>query len=385
MSESLFAEKDPAIVVAEALATYKAETGFTLAASDPRRLHLQTLLLLIIQVRSLIEFTGKQNLLRFVEDLFIDAYAALWGLTRKSPEPSTCTQRFQFASSASRTISAGVRVSDGTTTWKVAEDTTATDDHVDAPVECITPGRASNGVAIGQIDTLVDPTLVPGCTGTSNLTETISGRDRESLEELRARTRDAPESRSTCGPRTAYRAAALEASASVADAVALGPDDAGDMAGYPPGDGEVFVLVIKGERDSDGVLTSVVPDPDSGLLATVEEALSAEDVRPLNDLVIVKAPEWVDFDAIGTYYIGRSRAKQATQIIAAVELAWNSYLLWQQSATGRDINPDEAKTRVLNAGAKRLALTDPAFTALLRDQSARLSYAHLMYGGVEDD
>jgi phage-related baseplate assembly protein len=385
MSDTIFAEKDPAIVIPQALAEYELATGVKLAAGDPRRLHLQVILQLLIQIRALIDFAGKQNLLRYVEDLFIDAYAALWGLTREGPKPAKTTQRFRYPTVVAHTVPAGMRVSDGANVFRVSEDTTATDDHVDAPVECTVAGRAANGIAAGQIDALVDAPLVPGCTGTENLTETISGHDAESLEELRARVRDEPEARSTCGPANAYRAEALAASANVADAIALGPDDAPYMAGYAPEPGEVHVLIIQGERDDNGVLIDVEPEPTEGLLEAVDAALTPEDVRPLGDLVVVKAPVWVDFDAIGTYYIPRSRAKQASQIITDVEKAWAAYLLWQQSSSGRDINPDEAKRLVTNAGAKRLALTSPSFLALQRDEAARVYAAQLVYGGVEDD
>lgn len=395
MSDPVLAAKDPATVIAAALASYKATTGVTLASADPRRLHLQALLLLLAQQRALIDFSGKQSLLRFVSDDWIDELAALWGEKRLPAAPSQCTQRFSFATVAAHTIAAGVRVTDGTNLWAVVVDTSATDDHVDAIVQCVVNGGATNGLAPGQIGTLVDPALVPGSTGVSNTTETVSGRDLEGLEDFRARLRDVPESRSTCGPRTAYQAAALAASASVADAVALGPDDGGGggggehdfdaMAGTPPGPGEVFVLLIEGERDADGVLTSVVPDPGSGLISTVFAALSPEDVRPLTDFVTVKAPEWSDFAAYVTYYIARSRSDSAADIEVTVQAAFDAYLLWQQSAIGRDINPSELTTRLVNAGAKRLDIAEPAFTALRRDEAARLVYQTLTYGGVEDD
>lgn len=391
MSDLVLADKDMSAMLADALAKYKEVTeaatgkGVTLAPGDPRRLHLQTFLLLLAQLRALIDFAGKQSLLRFVSEEFIDELAALWGESRLPPLPSKCTERFHFSSTAAHTVAAGVRVSDGTNLWRVTEDTTATDDHVDAPVECTENGVATNGIAEGQIDTLVDPSLVPGCSSVENITETISGRDVEGLEDFRARLRDVPEARSTCGPRTAYQAAALEASASVADAVALGPDDAGEMAGYPPSPGDVVVVLIQGARDDAGALESVVPDPDDGLLDTVLEALSAEDVRPLTDNVSTKAAEFVDFDNHVTIYIGRSRSKQASQILLAAEEAHAEWLLWQQSKIGRDINPDELTKRLLAVGVKRVVIADPAFQVLLRDQSARCSYSQLIYAGVEDD
>jgi phage-related baseplate assembly protein len=147
----------------------------------------------------------------------------------------------------------------------------------------------------------------------------------------------------------------------------------------------VFVYLIEGTRDDSGTLTDVIPDPSGGLIADIGTALSAEDVRPLTDHVTVKAPEFVDFDAIATYYIARSRAKQATQIQAAVATAWAAWLLWQQSSIGRDINPDQGIAQVLDAGAKRIVFVTPSFTALSRDESARASYIELIYGGIEDD
>jgi phage-related baseplate assembly protein len=385
VSDPTLAEKDVATVLAEALARYKETTGVTLAPADPRRLHLQAFLLLLAQQRQLIDFAGKQSLLRFVSDDWIDILAELWGEERIAAAPSTCTVRFSYEFSLPRTVPAGTRVTDGTNLWRVTEDTSETDDEIDVPVECLVTGSATNGLAPGQIDTLVDPDNVPGCTGVSNTTETISGRNIESLEAFRERLRDVPESRSTCGPRTAYRAAALEASSSVADAVALGPNDGDEMAGYAPDPGEVFVLIIKGERDADDEVVSVVPEPDSGLLTTVEEALSAEDVRPLTDSVTVKSAEFVDLDVSVGYYIARSRSDSATQIQGAVQAAYDAYLLWQQSKIGRDINPSELTTRLVNAGAKRANVISPAFTALSRDEVAKLRLTSLAYLGVEDD
>jgi phage-related baseplate assembly protein len=388
MSDPTLAEKDPAVILAEALATYKGETGVSLAPPDPRRLHLQALLLLVSQLRALIDYSGKQSLLRFVGDEFIDELAALWGEERLEALASETTERFNFASSGPHTVPAGIQVTDGTNVWQVVEDTSETGIKVDAVVRCIVAGGGTNGVAIGQIDQLVNPDDIPGggVVSVSNLTATSKGRELEGLEAFRERLRKVPESRSTCGPRNAYQAAALEADSAVADAVALGPDDAGDVASYAHGDGEVFVLILEGERDDDGVLTSVIPAPTAGLLTTVDTALDAEDVRPLTDHVTTMAPLFVEFDAIYTYYIARSRSKSAAAIQAAVDEAFNAYLLWQQSKIGRDINPSEGITRLVNAGAKRVVTAgSTAFTALLRDQSARCSYAALVYGGVEDD
>jgi phage-related baseplate assembly protein len=397
MADLVLAEKDPAVILAEALATYKAATvsaanpnGTTLAQSDPRRLHLQALLLIISQLRQNIDFSGKQSLLRFVTDLFIDELAALWGEQRLPPGPSVCLQRFFFPDGGPGIyhVPVGVRVTgDGLGIWAVTEALTEniSPHYIECTVQCTTVGSQTNGVAEGQINTCVDPSDVPGLLSTSNSTETAQGTDTEDLESFRERLRDVPESRSTCGPRVAYEAAALEASASTADAVALGANDHYEMAGSPPEPGEVFVLLLEGARDASRNLISVIPDPGPGLIDVVYAALSAEDQRPLTDLVTVKAPLFVDFDVDATYYIAESRSEFATTIQAAVQQAYLDYLLWQQSAISRDINPDELIARLLNAGAKRVVLPAPSFTPLQRDQSARLYAGVLAYGGVEDD
>lgn len=388
-----FAPSDPAATIAAALASYKAATvtpqnpsGVTLAPADPRRLHLLSLLSLLIQQRVNINIAGRNNLLQFIGDEFIDDYAALWGLKRLPPLPSTCTQRFHCSDpSIGVAPFNGCRVTDGTNTWAIetADIPTPGVPYVDAKVTCLTPGTASNGVALGQIATLVDS--LPNCASVENISTTIDGRDLETLEPFRARLRDAPESTSVAGPRLAYQALALAAGSGVADAVALGPLDGATMAGTVPNPGEVHVKIIQGTRDASGNLTSIIPEPDDYLLADVAASLSAEDVRPLNDYVFVEAPLWVNFNVSATYYIARSRIAQVTQIQAAVQAAHDAYLLGQQSKIGKDVDPGALIAAAINAGAKRLVVTEPAYAVVKRDQSALLVYDSFVYGGVEDD
>jgi phage-related baseplate assembly protein len=386
MSDLVLAEKDPAVVLAGVLARYKALTGTALQPADPRRLLIQAIVLELAQQRALIDFSGKQSFLRYVTSVYIAALAELWGEAPLPAEPSETTLRFTAAAPGILTIPAGVRATDGKNLWAVVETTTSEPAaYVDCLARCTVDGSQTNDVAIGQIDTIVDKDPIPGISTVTNLTETISGRNVEGTEAFRERLRSVPESRSTCGPRMAYSAAALDASSSVADAVAIGPEDGGSLAGATPDPGEVHVLLLEGTRDAEGNLTAVVPEPSSGLLAAVLDALSAEDVRPLTDYVSTEAPSFVDFDISATYYIARSRSRSAVEIQAAVADAFAGYELWQQSKIGRDIDPDELITRLKNAGAKRLVVTLPTFRALMRDESARLVYVSLVYGGIEDD
>lgn len=386
MAELTFAAKDAATITAEVLQIYQDTTGEDLAPADPRRLFLDTIILLLVQCRALIDFAGKQNLIRYVTDLFIDALAELLGATRNTATPSTTTIRFVITVGTVVTIPAGKRVTNGAFIWSVLADTTNTStltDHVDVLCECTTAGAASNGYAAGQIATMVDS--IVGVTSASNTTPSSDGTDVELLEAFRTRLRSIPEARAVAGPRRAYEALALAASSAVADAVALGPDDAAAMDGAPPPTGSIYVLVTEGARDQAGTLTSTIPDPSGALITAVNAALSAEDVRPLGDQLTVKAPEFVDFDTTATWYIAASRSEFVAEIQDAVADALDAYLLWQQSSIGRDVNPSEFIARLVNAGAKRVAVADPAFASLKRDQCARSLYVTLNYGGIEDD
>lgn len=381
MSDLTFAQKDPAIVLAEALAIYKAQTvsaeapsGVTLAPADPRRLHLQALLYLIAQLRSLIDFSGKQNLLRYVGDEFIDELADLYHEPRLQPGPSTTTLRFVASVAGVLTIAAGKRATDGINLWRVTTTTTSAPNatYVDAVAECTVNGSATDGISIGQIDTLADS--IPNIESVSNTTETTGGRDLETLEEFRARLRTAPDKHATCGPRSGYEAIARAASSSVEDVVALGPEDGGSMSGAPPAPGELFLLVMEVNRST----------PSGGLLTIVRDATSGETVRPLGDSLTVKAPEFRDFNINVTYYIARSRSDFADSIQAAVGNAFDAFKAWQRKI-GRDVNPSELTRLLGNAGAKRLTIAEPAFVSLSRDQCSRLVYESLVYGGIEDD
>ena len=389
MSDLVLAGKDPAVVLSQALAIYKSVTGFALAPTDPRRLHLQAFLVLCAQQRQLIDFSGKQSMVGLVSPTWIDTLAALWGpaLAKIPAGPSKTVIRYTPTNPPQVvTVPGGSRSTDGVSVWAVTggdQSSSGAVDYLDCAAACTVDGSASNGVAIGQIDTMVDQ--VDGIATVSNTTETISGRDLETTEQQRARLRDAPESTSTTGPRIAYKTLALAASANVADAVALGPFDGSEMAGSAPNAGEIHVKIIKGTRDANGVLQSVVPAPDSGLLTAVYSALSPDTVRPLGDYLFVEEPLFVDFDHHVTYYISRSRSSSAAAIQAAVSAADAAYLLWQQSSIGRDINPSQLDTMLCNAGAKRTVISSPSFTVLQRDQSAQLVYWSLTYGGLEDD
>ena len=125
--------------------------------------------------------------------------------------------------------------------------------------------------------------------------------DGESDDRLRLRTQMAPEGFSTAGPKSAYVYHALSASLEVADVEVSSPQ---------PGQVVVTILSTAGDGTAD-----------AALLALVTDALSAEDVRPLNDHVTVQSATICPWTCVAKLTMGDGPAASVVvdQAIRAVK------------------------------------------------------------------
>lgn len=123
--------------------------------------------------------------------------------------------------------------------------------------------------------------------------------------------------------------------------------------------------------------------PEEPYLERLKEFL--ENKRPLTDELTMRAPDVVEFDLEITYYINKSDANRELEIKAAVEAAVQSYLSWQESTIGRDLNPDKLVALVIAAGAKRLEVVTPQHQIIASDEIFKHRSAKVNYGGLEDD
>ena len=105
----------------------------------------------------------------------------------------------------------------------------------------------------------------------------------------------------------------------------------------------------------------------------------------MTDLLTVSAPEEIPYTIGLTYYINRSDSARAVTIQQAVQQAVADYVTWQRTI-GRDINPSKLVALVMAAGAKRVTLTAPEYSAVSGTSVAALSGDPAVnYGGLEDD
>lgn len=401
-----FCETDTATVQQNIITVYEGLTGKTLYPGDPVRLFLEALAAIIGQQRAAIDYAGKQNLLSLAGDDFLDHIGTFTDTPRLDEAAAVCTVRFSMDAALGFVvpIDAGTRVSpDGQLFFATSSyaEIAAGQTYVDVAVECQTLGSAGNGLVPGQVNKLVDP--LDYVTVVENIDTTSGGADTEQTEPYRLRIHTAPESFSVAGPTGAYAHWAKTAHQSIADVEVYRTcplDDLAeaqleavlDVAGIDYTGMDVdqkrleVALWLSAATVNVCTLLEGGQVPGQSILDLVAAAVSDDRaVRPLSDLVNVHAPTPIDYGVEFTYFISSDNTVTATEIQAAVDAAVDDFNAWQRERLGRDINPDELNARVKAAGAKRLEIVQPVFTALEKWQVANLTAATVSYGGLEDE
>ena len=365
-----FVDTDAAGIENALIQSYELFTGRTLYPADPARLFVLWVADIIIQERVNIDFSAKQNLPRYAEGEYLDSLAEIFkDAYRLEPEKAKTTLRFTLSIplEVATIIPAGTRATvDGEIMFQTLETLTilAGDTSGDVAAECLTAGEIGNGFVPGQISKLVD--IFPYFERVENITESAGGADRESDAAFYERMRESMETFSTAGPLGAYEYYAKTASAAIADAKAIGPEE-------EPGVVDIRILMQGGELPTQEDLNRVL------------ETLTAERVRPLTDLVRVGAPEIVPFDIDLTYYIPKPNASGAAKISQDVESAVEKYKRWQMERMGRDINPSHLISLVMAAGAKRVDVRSPVFTVVEESAVAQVEEISVLNGGIENE
>ncbi len=218
----------------------------------------------------------------------------------------------------------------------------------------------------------------------------------ESDEDLRYRITLAPEGYSVAGPRGAYLFYALSADAAVADASANSPapddirqialdiltahsadpalvsdmTDALDAAVWP---GQVVVNILS--REGDGTASPA-------LIASVEAALSEEDVRPLTDQVTVQSTVIVDY-AIEAE-IWTFAGPDSAVVMAEAQTRIDAWVVANRR-NGRDITRAGINAALFAGGVQNINLIAPAVDLLLDDsQAGNCTGITLSWAGVAE-
>ena len=367
MPDINFITPDVGQILNDLIAQFEAAYGQTFYPGDERRIFLDQLAQVVVGLKLDINKTAKGNLLRYASGDVLDAMGEFFNTPRLPAQKAKVTLRFTLSSAQALpvTIPAGTRVTpDGllyfATTKVLNIPIGQTQDDVSA--EAVEGGVKYNGFAPGQIKNLVD--LVPFVASVSNTNTSQNGDDIETDFNYKIRIQLAPESYSVAGPEGAYIYWAKSADAKISDV---------DVQSPSPGVVQVTVLMSGG----------LIPSED--VLDAVEAVLTSKERRPLTDNVQVAAPTEDSYNITLTYYISTDRLAEETSIRAAIEGsggAVEQYKSWQESKLGRAINPDYLKQLMLNAGACRVDIISPVYTAINRNHVAKVGATNLNYGGM---
>lgn len=340
----------------------------TLERSSVHRMELYAAAAQIYQAMQYIDRQGKQSILKYSYSDFLDNLAIFKGVTRNPATPATTTLRFTLSAvrDTATGIPQGTRVSTAGATYfatDVYAEIPAGSTAVDVPATCTVAGTDGNGFAAGELATIVDP--IPYVASVTNTTATEGGAEIESDDDLAERVFLAPGAYSTAGPEDGYLYHAKAYSAAIGDVVATSNQAAGTV--------DIVFIMADGST------------PGEEMIEGLEGYLQGKTIRPMTDLVRVAAPQEVTYTINLTYYINRSDSAKAVTIQAAVAKAVADYQTWQR-AIGRDINPSQLVHMVMDAGAKRVTVTAPTYTAVDATKvSALQGDAVISYGGLEDD
>ncbi len=369
LPEVEFVDTDLEALTQKLITSYESFTGRTLYPADPVRIFILWLASVIIQERIRINESAKQNIPRYAVGDNLDSLSELFHNTyRLGASAATTTLKFEITTTLENdyVIPAGLEVTvDGNINF-ITQDILvfkAGETMAEATAVCTVTGAVGNGFVPGQINKLVsDEFLYFG--QVSNTTESAGGSEIESDNALYNRMRESEEAYSTAGPSGAYIYHAKSVSSDISDVSTDSPE---------PGISEIRIMMKDGNMPSEEMLTKV------------ENYLKTKDVRPLTDKVVVKAPDIVEFDIEAVYYISSTKASSTKEIQAAVEAGTENYKLWQTQKMGRDINPSQFHSMLMESGIKRLDIISPGFVQIPKGSIAVLKNCSMTFGGVEDE
>ena len=349
---------------------YEEKTGqkITLRPGDKEYIHIRIEAAQYYQMYLKLDNSAKMNLLKYSKGDFLKHLGAFKKTFIDQPKAAIVTARFTLSGVRKDVIyiPAGTRITAGDAIYFETDEyaeISAGAEYVDIPCTCQTVGTVGNDYIVGQISTIVDP--VPYVAAVSNITKSEGGTGEESEESFRERIFLAPSSYSTAGPADAYEYWVKQYNSAAIEDVRIHEPEEAIV--------DIRILLKGGEIPSqtfcDGALAYLKENP----------------IIPLTDNDQVAPPDIVNYKLKATYYIARSNINNIASIQESIEGAKETYLNWQKTKIGRDINPDALTEFVRAAGGKRVAIESPVFTRIPETSIAIESEVEFVYGGVEDD
>lgn len=312
-----FIGRDPNVILSEALAIYESILGRTIYPAQAERLVINGIVAVELLFLEKMQRGIEQMLLSFSSAPALDYLVELLGVVRLPAQGAGCTLEFTIVTGHGGVVIPGgtrVQTLDGRVVFQTQENYSVPigTDVVEVTAFASTLGTAGNGYAAGEVSQILDPQ--PFIVSAENTAATAGGVDAETDDELRDRARLAPSSFSVAGSKNAYAYFARTASPAIID-VAVKQTVPGTVGVYP--------LVAGGTTPSE-------------ILTLVQAILSADDVRPLCDTVVVESPTVVPYNI--EVEITALEDSDTVLMQAAIEDALQALADNRAQSLGRDVN-----------------------------------------------
>ena len=436
MPELNFIETDARNVSDAVLEELENGVNEPLYPGDERRIVGEALAQVIVAVYNTVNDACRQKMLRYARGAVLDALGETRDVTRLTPTSSTTTLRFGVnkAMPANIIIPAGLRVTGDFVHYFLTDETVvlyAGALYVDVTATAENGGEKYNDIAPGEISKIVDVSDVPMIDYVSNTSTTEGGGDEEDDESFRERIRESENRLSTAGTAQAYKYWALSSNALVSDAAVESDTETvrreikvyaghafiggaillpetlsvwADGAKLQEGshytasyEDELLTVLLFQEYANIEKITieitrkmygcvKIVPIcaggeiPDEDVLADVLAACSADDVKPLTDMVKVEVPTVENYDIELVYYTTKGNESEVVKNVEGSGGAIDQYIYWQGSHLNQDINPDELWRRIVFPdweegliGATRAVIVKPEYKELPSTTVAKFS------------
>jgi phage-related baseplate assembly protein len=359
------------------LALYLEKSGETsVSDASPVALRLKAMAELFYHLYAMNDRAAKMSLPKYSYGDWLDNLAARKNVFRRpaSYAVTTLTYHASAVYAAPLVIEAGMKArgDDDHTAFAVTQAGILTPEQMRQGVMTLTvPARAeeigqiSNGLPAGAVNKFIDKP--PWSDAVTNDTPTVGGADIEDDDSLTTRYLLEWVTHNTAGARQAYEYWAREYAAQTGFELP-------SVRAFSAPDAPETVRVLCGG------------EPSQEWLDGLREFLSADDRRPLTDLVVTEIPEKVSYSTNLRYWIRREDAAAEVRIVNAVAAAAENYKIWQ-AVIGRDIKPGKLVELVMAAGAARCDVESPAHAVLQNNQIADFDAdaSTTEYAGLEDD
>ena len=357
-------------MVADFETKYTEETGrkIKLRPGDKEHIHLRVLAGQYYQMYQQLDYAAKMNLLKYSKGDFLKHLGAFKKTFIQEPRAAAVKVRFTLSEVRKDVIyiPEGTRVTAGDGVYFATDDyaeVAAGESYADVTCTCETAGDIGNNYQPGTIEIIVDP--VPYVKSVVNVTKSDGGSGEESEESFRERIFLAPSSYSVAGPSDAYEYWVKQYNSAAIEDVKI----------YEPVEAVVDIRILL----QGGAL------PSETFCSGCLQYLKDNPIIPLTDNNYVLPPDVVGYDLKATYYISRSDINNVKSIQDSIEAAKDTYLNWQRTKIGRDLNPDALIEFVRAAGGKRCVIESPVFTVIPETSVAQEKTVEFVYGGIEDD